>query len=318
MRHKNVVRVSDVGVLVDGRGIREFTEDELSPDGNNQYVIMFMKEIRKIFPTIKFAGDVFNPRDGVTYAKNNLRPNKIHIYTDTDEWCWGWIAYEDYKVDSAGDCMYCVYSRKIENNKYDYSRIQHHIVMTSKLDIAVRNAKRYLSPFNFKEIVDYSKAGVVQGVEDHERAIRNTLFEAKKPFQEGPSIGGLPQLFTELFHLVDSEYKFLSEEFTNQLSTVRNAYEHYVEHDKNPASFYCVRIHERRGHQLFDVIPTKDLTANSWSNISRLDGDPTTCTEETLPTDIMGKLSVLSIAEIGEYIHDVGYRESEGIFYVTQ
>ena len=71
MSHKNVIRVSDVGVLVDGRGIREFTEDELSPDGNNQYVIMFMKEIRKIFPTIKFAGDVFNPRDFTGYQSRN-------------------------------------------------------------------------------------------------------------------------------------------------------------------------------------------------------------------------------------------------------
>ena len=42
MSHKNVVRVSDVGILVDGRGIREFTEDELDQDGNNQYVIMFI------------------------------------------------------------------------------------------------------------------------------------------------------------------------------------------------------------------------------------------------------------------------------------
>ena len=35
------------------------------------------------------------------------------------------------------------------------------------------------------------------------------------------------------------------------------------------------------------------------------------------PEEIMGKLAVLSISGVGEYVHEVGYRESEGIFYVT-
>lgn len=320
MNQRKQVRVSEIGDMVDGRGIREFTEDELSQDGNNQYVIPFMKEVRKAFPYIKFAGKVFNPRDGVTYAKNNLRPDRIYVYTDTDEWCWGWIAYGDYKVDGDGKNMYCVYSRKIRNNKYDYLREQHYIVMTSKLDIAVRNAKRYLSPFNAKETIDFSKEGVTEGVKSHEDTLRRALHEATKPFTE--SVGhykNLPQLFTELFHLADSEYQFLSEEFSNQLSTMRNVYEPYMEHHKNPVTFYCVCIHERRGKQLFDVTPTRDLNASPWdSNANNLDGDLTTYTDDTLPIDIKGKLSVLSITDLGEYVHNVGYRYSKGIFYVTQ
>ena len=40
-------------------------------------------------------------------------------------------------------------------------------------------------------------------------------------------------------------------------------------------------------------------------------------TSETLPADLMGKLSTLNMLEKDGYVEDVGFNSGDGLFYVT-
>ena len=68
----------------------------------------------------------------------------------------------------------------------------------------------------------------------------------------------------------------------------------------------------RMDKQAFDICPLE--SAGLMSRDVRL-GSATYY--DDLPEGVMGKLSTLSICEVGEYVPQVGYRYSEAVFYVT-
>jgi tetrahydromethanopterin S-methyltransferase subunit F len=41
-------------------------------------------------------------------------------------------------------------------------------------------------------------------------------------------------------------------------------------------------------------------------------------TEAEMPEDILGKVSVLNITDVDEYVEDVGYNTGDGMFYVVK
>ena len=313
-----MVKVSDID-RADGIGEYTIYDVDASTDSTDKYKLnLFARDLRDVFPDIKFAC-AFSDTSGKVQNANRY----LYLYTDADEWCWGWIAYADYKLERTGIKTYCVYSRKVTNNKYEAHRDQHHIVTTGSREVAVRNAKRYLSPFTHREIVNYSCSGVSLAMNDHQENLERALREAKEPLTKNLRVStsdAIPQLYAELFHLADINHEFLSKEFTIKVSDIRDAYKIAYEAKNNVADMYCVRVykHLRRDSQLFDVVITKNLGGSFWSSPDRIEGDPATYTNETIPPEIIGKLAVLTIAGIGEYIHGVGYRESEGIFYVTR
>lgn len=319
MRGSNMVKVEEIDKM-DGTGEYTIYDIDAPTDSADRFKLnLFARDLRDVFPDIKFAC-AFSGTSGRVENANRY----LHLYTASDEWCWGWIAYADVKLERTGDKTYCVYSRKVSNKKYDMHRDQHHTVMTANREVAVRNAKRYLSPFTHKEIVDYSCARVSAAIDHHQETLEKELREIREPLTKNLRVsnsdGGVPQLYAELFHLADINHEFLSKEFTTRVRNIREAYKVACEGKNNMPEMYCVRVyqHVRRKVQLFDVVTTTNLAAGFWSRTQRVVGDPTTYTDENIPEEIMGKLAVLSISGVGEYVHDVGYRESEGIFYVTR
>lgn len=317
MRGSNMVKVEEID-RTDGTGEYTIYDIDAPTDVEDRFKLnLFARDLRDIFPDIKFAV-AFSGTSGRVENSNRY----LHLYTTSDEWCWGWIAYADLKLERTGDKVYCVYSRKVSNKKYDMHRDQHRTVTTANREVAVRNAKKYLSPFTHKEIVDYSCARVSSAMSDYQDNLVRELREVREPLTTTLRVSksdAVPQLYAELFHLADINHEFLSKEFTASIRSVRAAYKVAYEAMNNPPEMYCVRVyqHIRRKVQLFDVVTTTNLGASFFSRTNRVVGDPTTYTDETIPEEIMGKLAVLSISGVGEYVHEVGYRESEGIFYVT-
>ena len=73
-----------------------------------------------------------------------------------------------------------------------------------------------------------------------------------------------------------------------------------------------VRIYEKYGKQVFDVVPL--IREDSYRSAL---GNLTTYDKDKVPEDVMGKVSVLSMVENGHWVDDVGYRVDATMFYVT-
>ena len=67
------------------------------------------------------------------------------------------------------------------------------------------------------------------------------------------------------------------------------------------------------GNRLYSTAPTSDI---SDYNPDFIAGE--TYTEDTIPEDLSGKLSVLSLCDNDQYVDNVGWRVSETMFYVVQ
>jgi len=78
---------------------------------------------------------------------------------------------------------------------------------------------------------------------------------------------------------------------------------------------WFVRVYERREQQVFDVIAI-DKAESPYS--AEISNDVKRYTTDTLPEDIMQKLSVLNILQANDYVDDVGFSAGEGMFYVIR
>ena len=78
---------------------------------------------------------------------------------------------------------------------------------------------------------------------------------------------------------------------------------------------WFVRVYERMDQQMFDVIDIDNAESNYNVEIS---DDVKRYTSDTLPEDIMQKLSVLNILQANDYVDDVGFSAGEGMFYVVR
>jgi hypothetical protein len=107
----------------------------------------FAQALQKAMPKVKFFPHTFN----LLTDKKIHACNEMFVYMDDFPCDLGRISWADNGVQS-GNCTYGVYSRKIQNAKYATHRDQHHMVMTSDLEKAVKNARKHLLPYTTREL----------------------------------------------------------------------------------------------------------------------------------------------------------------------
>jgi hypothetical protein len=79
---------------------------------------------------------------------------------------------------------------------------------------------------------------------------------------------------------------------------------------------FFVRAYMLNDQQLFDVSFLENAH-NTWDyKVSNEPADR--YTSDTLPEHLSGKLSVLMMCELDEYVDGVGIRMNNGVFYVNQ
>ncbi len=78
---------------------------------------------------------------------------------------------------------------------------------------------------------------------------------------------------------------------------------------------WYVRVYERMEQQTFDVLDIDKAESRHSAEISE---DIKRYTADTLPEEIMQKVSVLSILQANDYVDDVGFSAGDGMFYVVR
>jgi len=146
--------------------------------------------------------------------------NSAWVYYDDNPYCCAWVGYGDFRVGGKGTKTYTVASRLIANCKYNDYSSQYNMSMTTKLDTAVKNAKRYISPLNVADMAKLS-------CKDAARAFRDVSSEAhqdmrrlgNKLFQHDGNSSNYSPMETELKGLLTLGHDFQDKELEEGLVT---------------------------------------------------------------------------------------------------
>jgi hypothetical protein len=243
------------------------------------------------------------------------------IYRDDCPYVLGWVAYGDYRDGGDGTPMYVVQARTIVNGKYaEYSK-QYFMKMSTNFDVAVRNAKKFIRMMSPQELAgtrmrDASNAvdGVVDVAKNEFSEIRNKVIDVESSLYSSRTNEG-SSLLNELRHLMNTNHEFIDTMFGENLATFFAKQEELVRLKNRTVPMWFVRVYDRMEQQVFDVIDIDKAESAYGAEIS---DDVKRYTADTLPEDIMQKLSVLNILQANDYVDDVGFSAGEGMFYVVR
>ena len=243
----------------------------------------------------RFTGCMFAPMGG-----------KLHIYFPTDHFTMGSISYQDWGVEAV-NWRIAVESRLIHNERYDSYRKQHHMVMTLDPKRALTNAVRYLRPHTPNDIEQEYRWRIAGGISGEDRTAQNKLREAKE------LVTGSKHLTAELRSIVASPYQFLNPDFAALVEGHLHAEEEHAMNSVS-ANMTYVRTYTTQftGEQMFEVI--HDIGVD-YHNTGTPGSPPKTYTLETIPDSVAGKMALLHMLPINQYLAGVGMHVGEGIYY---
>ncbi len=292
-------------------------------------------EYKLVSDALTAGGTVTDNTNGVRYAtpfaervckelrvKMHARDSRSYwIYRDDCPYVLGWVAYGDYRDGGDGTPMYVVQARTIVNGKYaEYSK-QYFMKMSTNFDVAVRNAKKFIRMMSPQELAgtrmrDASNAvdGVVDVAKTEFSEIRNKVIDVESSLYSSRTNEG-SSLLNELRHLMNSNHEFIDTMFGENLATFFAKQEELVRLRNRTVPMWFVRVYDRMEQQVFDVIDIDKAESTYGAEIS---DDVKRYTADTLPEDIMQKLSVLNILQANDYVDDVGFSAGEGMFYVVR
>jgi len=299
----NILKVSDINKKVDVEQ-QKVAKDYLASQRELQE---FMAEIRKSFRGVLFTPDAGDKR-------------RVYVHMPNDPYVMGYIGYGDFQTTAkAMQSSYVVSSRHIMNYKYADYNDQHYMAMSINLSTAVRNAKKYLRPLTTKDMAldDWTEADMRRKSKDTKSAMdvkrNNTLSDLLAKNNREKKIEYNPML-EYMRTLVKVGHEFTDKELESDLLSYFK-----LEEDANAVSsdgvdVDYVRVYEKYGKQVFDVVPLiRDKARYGRSDLGNL----TTYDKDKVPEDVMGKVSVLSMVENNHWVDDVGYRVDATMFYVT-
>jgi len=256
----------------------------------------FLLGLMKKLPTCKFARDLNNHK-------------KVYVYLPSDLYAMGWVGCNDYRIEGSGTNTLGVYSHTISNDKYNGHNDQHYMLMSTNPKRAIKNALSHLRPYTPKELNDCFAHPVVCKVRDTNRENQEKVEDAQKAVTQHN------QLQVELRAVVASGYQFVDADFGSKVAAFLNEVDEYALQTSEVNMFF-VRAYLLNDQQMFDVTFLENAH-NSWDY--RVSTDPAErYTADTLPEHISGKLSVLMMCELDEYVDGVGIRMNDGVFYVNQ
>ncbi len=248
----------------------------------------------------KFQNELRKKMHGVQFALNHENGQRCWVYYPHETFVRGEL------YDYVRESVYAVVSRTIENGRYASSSAEHYMQWSGKLSTAVKKAAAALTPWSVYEIA----------------TVCCRDYEISRNEQVSESEGKLKQLFQELGAgrntmawralqsmgdlIPDLDVRSKIQDITRQkedldsLSSVgaNPMFVHICEDHRGNQRLATLRVHTR-----YSAIET-DEHPQYLNELS--DGY----------SDLVGKVSVLNMALVGEYVSGVGMKAAEDMFYV--
>lgn len=272
-------------------------------------LLSFAQALQKAMPKVKFFPHTFN----------FLTDKRIHVcdemfvYMDDFPCDLGRISWADNGVQS-GQYTYGVYSRKIQNAKYATHRDQHHMVMTSDLDKAVKNARKHLVPYTTRELAQVFYDPLHNNVS-------KVLDEVKLKAHHGAVniVNNRMAILQEIEFLKKRGVEFVTPEFRELSENVEQLLNNYREQETRKVSAVFVRFKQVGDTTYADLQEVYNVREIRWDvQMNTADAQAISCPADELPQDIAGQIAVLNILENEGYVSGVGMKVDDKTFWVER
>jgi hypothetical protein len=257
----------------------------------------YVKELLAYSPGLKFA---------------RKHDHELWVYLEDNPYVLGYIGWADYQEWVSGEKKYMVASRNICNEKYASYNDQHSMHTSINLKTILSKAKKAMRPINPIEIAEMEVRSIEdkfkRGVNDKSNIADNLW--SKIRFDEDDA------LKREFRNILKSDYKFVQPELKHKLQECFEAIDASKEAKAKTLHVHFVRAYDKYGdgELHFEVIDVNNLQNNTPQVVKEIKR----YTEAEMPEDILGKVSVLNITDVDEYVEDVGYNTGDGMFYVVK
>jgi hypothetical protein len=239
---------------------------------------------------------------------------QLLVYRAGDVYAMGRIGYHNPNLEgrrsSTDDSAYIVYSRDIENTKYRAHNAAYSTRASKRLNAAVTLALKHLKTCTPVEIANESKLDYSLKATSKVRDLESKLSDVKYELSRNSS-SLVSMVLDELVAAKDKGYSFDSPKVKEYIDKYAGALDKYKAEGTRAVSSYNVRLYERAGVVMADVLLFPDVSNST---------PPTTQTIPVadMPEDIAGKLAVLDMLSKDEYVEGVGVNVGKGVYWVDR
>ena len=238
---------------------------------------------------------------GVVDGKHH---RELHVYTEGQPFTMGYIGYGDWRDSGVENIDY--YNVVSPNEKYSYGDACYR-KMSTKLDVALKIAKRYFRNLTPEQMAQNEIGGIRSSYNDIRYNLRRDKDEKHDKLLRGDAV------LSEFRHMLQQGYEFVDQRFGEEVQAYIASIDEYAEAKARGLDVAFVRVFEKFGEQAFQVVRMHGLHNMG----SPPKDDAVEYTSETLPADLMGKLSTLNMLQKDGYVEGVGFNSGDGLFYVT-
>lgn len=233
----------------------------------------------------------------------------VQVYIEGSDYVVGRIGFgKKYGIREADKSTYMIHSRKIENEKFAEHRDQYHMTFVTDLKKALKMALTKLTPYSPKEMADLSFHTFKHNLEGARGQVKDKLINMLSPLQ------GREVLLTEVRNLIAQGVSFTTPQFIEAAEQIVQAEREWEAVRHKPMHGYYVYVRMVGDEQWVDVIDAVDMQRRHGVH----DCTHTSFPVSDLPEDIQGKIAVLAMAEVGQYMQGVGRHVSTKAFWIER
>ena len=275
----------------------------------------FCNELRRSFKGFRFhAGHnspLSNHRVNISFTDgvDKSAYSDVTVYIEGSDYVVGRIGFgKRYGVKEADKSVYMIHSRKIQNDKFADHREQYNMMFTADLKKAVRIALSKLTPYSPRDMAEVSYGAFASNIEAERSKVYRRVSDLVEPLREKDN------LTLELENLINQGASFVTEAFRNAAEDYLYAKREWEAKRNKAAPAYYVSVRMVGDEQWVDIVDV----ANVQMYKSIVDAPTQSLPLTDVPEDIQGKLAVLSMANVNQYMAGVGRRATEKSFWVER
>lgn len=233
----------------------------------------------------------------------------VTVYIEGSDYVVGVIGHgKKYGIKEVDKSVYMIQSRKINNEKFAEHRDQYWMSFVADHKKAVRLALSKLVPYSPKEMANIT----ISDFKDHIEQVRNTVRSGVHGLISPLSDRNI--LMREMRNLIAQNTMFVTEEFQRAAAGFIKAEEEWNEVRNKPVHGYYVYVRMVGSEQWVDIVEATD--AQKYHSVEHC--PVTSMPVSDVPEDIQGKVAVLSMGALGQYMQGVGVRTTEKSFWLER
>ena len=268
----------------------------------------FCDAILKVNRHVKF-GVAKHTKGEFIHGTNRQALAELWVYMPEHEYAMMRVGFADYAVKGSMDAKFGVYSRLLQNNKFDPQRDQFYMVTSDDIERIMKTVKKVMRPYS-----PHETANVV--FESYQGKVHSNVWKATSEAREAKDATiGLNDLRNELFALYDLGYEFASETLKDKVGKWKKAMTELNEAEAKKRNAYFVSVVLRGEELMCNVMTVNDVRKVHTINESSV---TQTFKMDDLPEDIAEKVATLGMVDKGHYVEDVGMKVSDTTFWIDR